>query len=89
MREADLNDCSGTRFIMRKKPPGKIISAVAHQVDREFRVLEALGSVKGFPVPRVYCLCNDTSVVGTAFYVREQIPNFRGYAMLTLLTACS
>lgn len=59
----------GTRFILRKKPAGTIISPVAHQVDREFRVLEALGSVEGFPVPKVYTLCMDSSVIGTPFYV--------------------
>jgi aminoglycoside phosphotransferase (APT) family kinase protein len=63
--------CSGTRFILRKKPSGTIISPVAHQVDREFRVLQALGKVSGFPVPRVYGLCMDPSVIGTAFYVME------------------
>lgn len=60
---------SGTRFVLRKKPSGHIISPVAHQVDREFRVLKALGSVKGFPVPKVFALCMDSSVIGTAFYV--------------------
>jgi aminoglycoside phosphotransferase (APT) family kinase protein len=45
-----------------------IISPVAHQVDREFRVLEALGKVD-FPVPKVHCLCEDASVIGTSFYV--------------------
>lgn len=58
-----------TRFILRKKPSGHIISPVAHQVDREYRVIEALGSVKGFPVPKVYALCMDDAVIGTAFYV--------------------
>ena len=45
-----------------------IISPVAHQVDREFRVLEALGKTH-FPVPKVYCLCEDDSIIGTSFYV--------------------
>ena len=61
--------CSGTRFILRKKPSGTIISPVAHQVDREFRVMKCLGTVKGFPVPKVYDLCMDPSIIGTAFYV--------------------
>lgn len=65
----NLTLLSGTRFILRKKPSGTIISPVAHQVDREYRVIKCLGSVKGFPVPRVYALCMDPSVIGTAFYV--------------------
>jgi len=66
-----LTDAAGTRFILRKKPPGTIISPVAHQVDREFRVLKALGSVKGFPVPKVFTLCMDSAIIGTPFYVME------------------
>lgn len=64
-----VDDANGLRFILRKKPPGTIISPVAHQVDREYRVLRALGNVKGFPVPRAYGLCMDSDVIGTPFYV--------------------
>ena len=69
-----VDDAAGTRYILRKKPSGTIISPVAHQVDREYKVLKALGSVEGFPVPRVYCLCMDASIIGTAFYVRPSQP---------------
>jgi aminoglycoside phosphotransferase (APT) family kinase protein len=68
-----VDDANETRFILRKKPSGTIISPVAHQVDREYKVLKALGSVEGFPVPKVYCLCMDPSVIGTAFYVRSPL----------------
>jgi len=76
----------GTRFILRKKPSGTIISPVAHQVDREFRVLKALGSVKGFPVPRVYALSMDSSIIGTPFYVchRNRVVPGHGSGMLML-----
>jgi aminoglycoside phosphotransferase (APT) family kinase protein len=68
-----VDDANGTRYILRKKPSGTIISPVAHQVDREYKVLKALGSVEGFPVPTVYCLCMDISIIGTAFYVCPQL----------------
>lgn len=64
-----VDDANGFRCILRKRPSGIIISPVAHQVHREYQVLKALGTVEGFPVPKVYCLCEDESVVGTAFYV--------------------
>lgn len=64
-----VDDANKTRYILRKKPAGTIISPVAHQVDREYKVLKALGSIEGFPVPKVYCLCMETSIIGTAFYV--------------------
>jgi len=57
------------RWVMRKKPPG-VLLASAHQVDREFRVMQALGAT-GFPVPRVRVLCADPGVIGTAFYVMD------------------
>ena len=53
---------------MREKPPGKLLSKTAHQVDREYRILHALEHTD-VPVPKTYCLCEDDSVVGTAFYV--------------------
>lgn len=65
-----VDDAAGVRYILRKKPNGTIISPVAHQVDREYRVLRALGTVNGFPVPKVYCLCMDANIIGTVFYVR-------------------
>lgn len=64
-----VDDAKKNRYILRKKPSGTIISPVAHQVDREYRVLKALGTVGGFPVPKVYCLCMNEKVIGTAFYV--------------------
>lgn len=55
---------------MRKKPPGKLVSKTAHQVEREYQVIHALENTD-VPVPKAYCLCEDTSVVGTAFYIME------------------
>lgn len=55
---------------MRKKPPGKLVSKTAHQVDREYRIIHALEHTD-VPVPKTYCLCEDESVIGTAFYIME------------------
>ncbi|KAH7142212.1 kinase-like domain-containing protein [Dactylonectria macrodidyma] len=63
-----IDDAAGSRFILRKKPPGESISPVAHQIHREFRVLQALSSVEGFPVPKVFDFCKDPSVIGSSFY---------------------
>ena len=57
------------RWVLRKKPPGQLLAS-AHQVDREFRVMSALGSI-GFPVPRMRAYCADTAVIGTEFYVMD------------------
>jgi len=55
---------------MRKKPPGKLVSKTAHQVEREYKVIHALEKTD-VPVPKTYGLCEDSSVVGTPFYIME------------------
>lgn len=57
---------------MRKKPPGKLLSSTAHKVEREYRILHALETTD-VPVPRTYGLCEDDSVIGTAFYIMEYL----------------
>ena len=61
---------SGHHYVLRRRPPGNVVST-AHAVEREFRVLKALHGTD-VPVPAVYCLCEDPSVIGTAFYVRAR-----------------
>jgi aminoglycoside phosphotransferase (APT) family kinase protein len=57
------------RYALRRKPPGKLLPS-AHAVEREYKVIKALHGV-GFPVARPYVLCEDESVIGTAFYVMD------------------
>jgi len=64
-----LTDGAGRRYVMRRKPPGKLLPS-AHAVDREFRVISALNKTD-VPTPRAYALCEDDSVAGTAFYIME------------------
>lgn len=59
----------GREYVLRRKPPGKLLPS-AHAVDREYRVITALGAT-GFPVPKTYALCEDPEVIGTAFYVMD------------------
>jgi aminoglycoside phosphotransferase (APT) family kinase protein len=59
------------RLVLRKKPPGQLLAS-AHQVDREYRVMKALGGV-GFPVPVMRALCTDEAVIGTTFYVMDYL----------------
>ncbi|XP_072565245.1 acyl-CoA dehydrogenase family member 10 [Paramormyrops kingsleyae] len=67
-----LVTCGGQRVVLRKKPPGKLLPS-AHAVEREFRVLKALGHA-GVPVPEVIALCEDASVLGTPFYLMQYCP---------------
>jgi aminoglycoside phosphotransferase (APT) family kinase protein len=60
------------RYVLRRKPPGKLLPS-AHAVDREHRVMTALAGTD-VPVPRTRCLCEDESVIGTAFFVMDYVP---------------
>jgi aminoglycoside phosphotransferase (APT) family kinase protein len=66
-----ITAADGRRFALRRKPPGKLLPS-AHAVDREYRVISALHPT-GFPVARPHVLCEDDSVIGTAFYVMDYV----------------
>jgi aminoglycoside phosphotransferase (APT) family kinase protein len=59
------------RYILRRKPPGNLLPS-AHAVDREYRVMSALAATD-VPVARMLALCEDASVIGTAFYLMEYV----------------
>ncbi len=61
----------GREYVLRRKPPGDLLPS-AHAVEREFRVLAAVGAA-GIPAPMVYALCEDREVMGSAFYVMEMV----------------
>ena len=63
-------DIKGLSFVLRKKPPGKILKS-AHAIEREHTVQSALHRARtaDVPVPTMLSLCEDTSVVGTPFYL--------------------
>ncbi|POF33760.1 phosphotransferase family protein [Roseibium marinum] len=54
-------------YVLRRKPPGVLLKS-AHAVEREFRVQKALAG-SDVPVARMHVLCEDESVIGSAFYV--------------------
>jgi aminoglycoside phosphotransferase (APT) family kinase protein len=56
-------------YVMRRKPPGALLKG-AHAVEREARILAAL-EIAHYPVPHVYGLCTDETVIGTWFYVMD------------------
>jgi len=58
-------------YVLRRKPPGKLLKS-AHAVDREYRIMTALGE-QNVPVPNTFVLCEDDAIVGTAFFVMEHV----------------
>ncbi|KAH7066141.1 kinase-like domain-containing protein [Paraphoma chrysanthemicola] len=65
-----ITDAASNKLVLRKKPPGKLVSKTAHKVEREYRILHALESTD-VPVPKVYGLCEDEGVIGSPFYIME------------------
>ena len=61
----------GKTYVMRRKPPGKLLPS-AHAVDREYKVITALGTTE-FPVAKTYGVCLDEGVIGTIFYVMDMV----------------
>jgi len=90
-------DTPTASYVLRRKPPGQLVRS-AHAVDREFRVIQALYDTE-FPVPKVYALCEDDSVLGTTFYIMECVdgrifwnfqmpelsPRERGAALMSMI----
>lgn len=61
----------GRSYVMRAKPgPVARLLPSAHAVEREFAVMRGLYGTD-VPVPRMYCLCEDESIMGRAFYIME------------------
>lgn len=59
------------RYVLRRKPPGILLKS-AHAVDREFRVQKALAGTD-VPVAQMHVLCEEDDVIGSAFYVMEEV----------------
>jgi len=59
------------RWVLRRPPIGHL-PASAHNVLREYRVLEAVHGT-AVPVPRPIIACADESVIGAPFYVMEMV----------------
>lgn len=66
-----VEDAAGARYVLRKKPPGKLLPS-AHLVEREFQAMRALAGTAA-PVPNARLLCEDPSILGTAFYVMDYL----------------
>ncbi len=58
-------------YVLRRKPPGQLLKS-AHAVDREYRVQKALAQTD-VPVPDMLALCEDDSVIGSAFYIMNEV----------------
>jgi aminoglycoside phosphotransferase (APT) family kinase protein len=65
-------DSRGKIFVLRRPPKGEVLQS-AHDMSREFRVLQALAPTR-LPVPAPLRLCTDDAVLGAHFYVMTFVP---------------
>ena len=82
-----LTDKNGKKYVMRKKPPGQLLSKVrqfrhpspspkltsCQTAHKVDREYRILHALENtdVPIPRTYGLCQDEKVVGTEFYIME------------------
>ena len=64
-------DREGRRLVVRRPPLGAILAS-AHDVAREYRVLDALAAARA-RAPRPIALCEDVEVTGAPFYAMEYV----------------
>ncbi|MBU3031368.1 phosphotransferase family protein [Paracoccus marinaquae] len=62
-------DYGSERLVLRIKPAGPLLPG-AHAIEREFRVMHALGAAE-VPVPTVRWLEEDRTILGRPFYVMD------------------
>jgi aminoglycoside phosphotransferase (APT) family kinase protein len=64
-------EAGGPRLVLRRPPLGDALRG-AHDMQREHRVLKALGPTP-VPVPEVLAFCDDTAVLGAPFYIMREV----------------
>jgi len=62
---------AGDREYVLRRPPLGPVAPKAHDMAREFRVLQAVHPLFP-PAPRVYLVCEDASVIGATFFLMER-----------------
>jgi aminoglycoside phosphotransferase (APT) family kinase protein len=66
-----LLEYPGRQLVLRRPPFGRKAKS-AHDMGREFRILNQLNA--GFPYcPKAYAHCTDESLIGSEFYVMERV----------------
>ena len=63
---------AGDRELVLRRPPLGHVLPTAHDMQREYKVISALGPT-GVPVPDAVHLCTDPDILGVTFYVMERV----------------
>jgi len=62
--------CGGREFVLRRPPLGPV-APKAHDMPREYRLLEAIHPAFNL-APRPFLLCEDIDIIGAPFYLMER-----------------
>lgn len=62
----------GDRELVLRRPPAGTTAESAHDVLREYHVMDALQSTN-VPLPRTVLKCEDQSIIGSKFYMMERL----------------
>jgi len=65
----------GNDELVLRRPPSGAFLPTAHDVSREYRVLDALGGTE-VRSPRTALMCSDEAVIGAPFYLMERVHGF-------------
>lgn len=63
--------CNGERWILRRPPRGDVQKGASNMA-REYRIIAALADTP-VPVPRAIALCEDAGVIGSPFFLMEEV----------------
>ncbi|VAH26529.1 unnamed protein product [Triticum turgidum subsp. durum] len=61
------------KYRLLRNSEGSHSNSTSSLIDEIVHVLKALGAYTDVPVPKVFCLCTDASVIGTPFYIMEYL----------------
>jgi len=67
-----LLDLDGKEIVLRRPPLGVKISK-AHDMLREFKVLQALEKAAYSKTPKAFLVCEDISIIGAPFFLMEKV----------------
>ncbi len=63
-----VTDSGGHQWALRRPPTAHVLAS-AHDMGREWKIIEGLGRGTGVPVPEAVAFCADAGVTGAPFYV--------------------
>ncbi len=83
-----VSDSAGNQWAVRRPPTAHVLAS-AHDMGREWKIIEGLGRGTGVPVPEAVAFCADTGIIGAPFSIMGFVDGLilRDAASATVLSA--